>query len=167
VERAEWREGRGEPSRVALERRVQVLNEVDLVDVAAPDRVLDGLDRGRVAIVVPGPSPLADPKRGGRGGWLVTRVDPGGEERQAGRLGRIGPRRAPEVPGDAVAEENVGHDVVAVAEEALVREVALQLGEGVGSAPDLEHALTLALGGGPDRSPRSCGTSVGAAHMRP
>ena len=44
-ERAQRRERRGEPGRVAAERRREVLDEVDLVDVAARDRVADGLDR--------------------------------------------------------------------------------------------------------------------------
>ena len=53
----------GEPRRVAGERRRQVLDEVDLVDVAAPDRRPHRLDRLRVLRVAPRPLPLSDGTR--------------------------------------------------------------------------------------------------------
>ena len=139
MERPQGCEARREAGGIALERRVQVLDEVDLVDVAAPDRLADCLDCARVALVVPGAPPLADRERAGCARLLVPRVDPGGEARQPAGLGRVGPGGAAQGAGDAIAEEDVGDEIVARA-EARVVEVALELGEGVVSAPDLQHA---------------------------
>ena len=43
--RPERREARGQRGRIAVEVRAQVLDEIDLVDVAAPDRLAHRLDR--------------------------------------------------------------------------------------------------------------------------
>ena len=128
----------GEPGRIALERRAQVLDEVDLVDVAARDRVLDGLDRGRVALVVPGALATRRSGRAGSGearppGWI--RAARSGSRHGSGGSGQ-GARRS--ARGEPVAEEDVGDQVLA-REEARVVEVGLELGERVVSAPDFEH----------------------------
>ena len=143
MERAKRREAGRETRGIALEGGAQVLDEVDLVDVAAADRLLGGLDRGRVALVVPAALPVTDPERARRGRLFLTRVDAGGEQRQPAGLWRIRPARAPERVRAAVAEDDVG-DVVLACKEARVVEVGLDLGEGIGSAPDFEHGVTLA-----------------------
>ena len=60
VQRAQRRELGGERARLARERRRQVLHEVDLVDVAARDRLAHALDRGLVVRGAPGRLPRAD-----------------------------------------------------------------------------------------------------------
>ena len=60
LERPERRERSREPGRVAAKRRRQVLDEVDLVDVAGRDRRAHALDGSAVRSLVPGRLPLAD-----------------------------------------------------------------------------------------------------------
>ena len=56
-------EPRGERARLAVERRGEMLDEVDLVDVAAPDRLAHGLDRVAVVRFGPRALPLPDSRR--------------------------------------------------------------------------------------------------------
>src|SRR5688500_7776820 len=83
---------RGERGRerggITFERRVQVLDEVDLVDVAARDGRLGALDRACVALVVPGALPFTDREPSGGRRLLVEPADARGEERKPTRLGR-------------------------------------------------------------------------------
>ena len=107
MERRERRQARGEAGGIALERRVQVLDEVDLIDVAASDRLLDGLDRRRIGLVVPGAPPLADRNAPGAGGCSSAggfgrRAAAAGTARAGRARARVGER------GDPVAEEDVG-----------------------------------------------------------
>ena len=62
VERPQRRERGREARRVALERRRQVLHEVDLVHVAALDRPAGLADGGRVVLGRPGRLPFPDPE---------------------------------------------------------------------------------------------------------
>ena len=66
MERAQARETRRQAGGVAREGRAEVLDEVHLVDVAAGDRRLHGLDRLRVGVVLPRPPPFADREPAGR-----------------------------------------------------------------------------------------------------
>src|SRR5581483_9642086 len=59
LQRPEWGKCGGEALGRPLERRGEVLDEVDLVRVAARDRTANGPDRGRVPLVVPRSLPLA------------------------------------------------------------------------------------------------------------
>ena len=80
-------------ARVAGERRGEMLDEVDLVDVAARDRGAHRLDRLCVALVVPGPLPLASSYPTVRRAPAPLGADPAGEERQRAGLG-LAPVRA-------------------------------------------------------------------------
>jgi hypothetical protein len=90
-----------------------VLDEVDLVDVAARDRCPHGRDRGRVAVVVPAALPLAAAEAAAGRDDLCGRPDPAGEERQRARLRRRRCRLAAERGREAVAEVEVGDEAVA------------------------------------------------------
>jgi hypothetical protein len=94
-----------------------VLDEVDLVHVAALDRRLHRLDGGGVGVLVPGPAPLADPEGGGG----RTRLELGpylarGERERTG-LGRIGVPPSPKRARKPVAEIEIGDDVFRSAAE--------------------------------------------------
>ena len=126
MERAQWRQRGREPGRVAVEGRVEMLDEVDLVDVTARDRGLDALDSARVALVVPGSLPLADRELSRRRRLLVRSMDPRREQREPAGLRRVGPGRAAQRARDAVAEEDVGDEVV-VLEEVARGQIGLEL----------------------------------------
>ena len=96
------RSERAEPApratpRLARERRREVLDEVDLVDVAAPDRRAHRLDRFGVVRVGPRPLPLARPRR-------VPGTDPGTcPARSRPRAAAGTARAAPETPSGGAA----------------------------------------------------------------
>src|SRR5262245_23058290 len=106
---------------------MQVLDEIDLVHVAAADGGLDCLDRGCIGLVVPGARPFADRERAGRLPDLVDRVDTRGEERQSARLRGIRPGLPAKSAREPVPQEYVGHEAVAAAEEARLLEIRLEL----------------------------------------
>ena len=92
------REAGGERARIARELRCQMLHEVDLVDVAARDRVADALDRrrrSRAATQVrrQGPKERAEPGSAHRRPHchidnVLVAAGRTGSERQRARLGR-------------------------------------------------------------------------------
>ena len=101
LERPERRERGREPGRVAAKRRRQVLDEVDLVDVAGRDRRAHALDGSAVRGLVPGRLPLADAECAGRRRGLVHAPDPDRGRRQRARLGRVGRRPCGAAPATA------------------------------------------------------------------
>src|SRR5207237_10227828 len=120
-ERPEWRECARESRGVAVERRGEVLDEIDLVHVATLDRGLRGDDRFGIPGVVPAALPVAERVRAGGARPLVLATDPAGDERQSARLRRRG-GGAQQRGGEPVVEEHVGHDAVG-AEESLALQV--------------------------------------------
>ena len=138
-ERPQRRKRLGERHRIALERRREMLDEVDLVDVAARDRRAHGLDRGRVGLVGPAPLPLAEPEAH-RLAWRGSRS---GRMRQARTgsghgSGGVGNGRAPQRRREPVAEVEIGDDVLAPP-EALAGEVVLERLERAGRFVQLER----------------------------
>ena len=130
LERPKRRERSREPGRVAAERRGQMLDEVDLVDVAGRDRRPNALDGSAVLSLVPGRLPLADAERTGRRRGLVHAPDPDCGRRQRARLGRVGDVRAAQRPRQPVPEIHVGDEAVAPAlEEPCRAELALDVGQ--------------------------------------
>ena len=94
VRGAEGGEARGERGRVAVEAR-QVLDEIDLVDVAAPDRGAHRLDRVGVVRVAPASAPTRSDRRGRV--LEAQLLDAGGRaqpQRQRAGSGGIGERAA-------------------------------------------------------------------------
>ena len=90
-------EAGGERARIARELRSQVLDEVDLIDVAARDRIAHALDGGGVVARRPGPPPGAEGKSRRTSSVIVSlslfdnillRPDGAGGERQRARLRR-------------------------------------------------------------------------------
>ena len=77
-----------EPRRVALERRREVLDEVHLVDVAAPDRGAHGLDRVRVVRGGPASAPTSPISYApGAGALLASRIRQAASGRRHGSGG--------------------------------------------------------------------------------
>ena len=74
-ERPQLRERARERARIAGEGSREVLDEVDLVDVAPRDRRANRLDRLGVAGVAPGAAPLADPNVYGASGCGARRIE--------------------------------------------------------------------------------------------
>ena len=135
-ERAEPVRERG---RAAVERRREVLDEVDLVDVPAPDRLAHRLDRLAVVGLGPGPLPLAN--RDVSQGQSLGRVPHGhGRERQRARLRRRGRVRAAQRLREAVAEIEIRLERLAAGrEEASLAQVRLDLLERALGRVQLEH----------------------------
>ena len=129
----------GERGRVALELGAQMLHEVDLVDVAAPDRAANRLDRIGVLRIGPRPLPRADP--GMSEGQSLGHVPNGhGRERQRRGLGRRGDVRPPQRLREPVAEEEIRLELLAARrEEAALAEIRLDLLERSLRRMELEH----------------------------
>src|SRR5579859_4340355 len=126
MERLQRRECAGEPGRVTLELRGEMLHEVDLVDVAAGDRRAHRLDRRRVRLVRPGPCPVADAIDRGAVRGRPGSPDRDGAEREPAGLPRHGLAGPAQRARETVAEVDVRDDIVA-APEALLVERLLEL----------------------------------------
>ena len=110
-ERPQRRQRLRQPTRIARERRGEMLDEVDLVDVAGGDRRPHRLDRRAVLLLRPGPLPRADPNAPPAwraGSWPDLRLRPAAAG--TARAGRA--RGAPERRRQAVAEEHVGDEAL-------------------------------------------------------
>jgi hypothetical protein len=132
-----------EGARLSVDVRAQVLDEVHLVDVAAPDRLAHPVDRVAVLRVAPRALPLAHRAivRAGHVGARTPHVPHGrGCEGQGARLGRGGDARPPERLREAVAEEEVRLEGLAAGrEEAALAQVRLDLLERALGRVQLEH----------------------------
>src|SRR6266480_811460 len=126
---------RDEADGIALERRREVLDQVDLVDVASGDRFLDGLDGLRVVIIAPGALPLADAIGANLGRGLVERTNATGGEWEPAGLGRVRRRGPANRLREPVAEIEVGDESVR-AEEPFVPKVVLDRRESALGLPE-------------------------------
>ena len=137
VQRRERRERSREPRRVALEARGEVLDEVDLVDVATRDRGAHLVDRGAVVVGRPRLLPLPDPERSSSDRLLtfVRGPDAGRHDGQRAGLRRRRPRLPAERLREAVAEVDVGDETFAQ----LVGQVLLERLECAGRLVELKH----------------------------
>src|SRR3990172_5906245 len=107
---SEARKGGCEAGRIAAERGVQVLDEVDLVDVSVRDRGPHGLDRGCVRGLLPGTAPAADREAPAGGRRFGLGPDPASGEGEAAGLRRSRPELAPQSLREPVAEVEVGDE---------------------------------------------------------
>ena len=154
VERTQRCKRGGEACRVAVEAGGEVLDEVDLVDVAARDRRPHLADSLGVVLRRPRRFPLPDPEGRSRRTLVGDRgTDPGCGNGQRARLGRRGPRFSPQCLRQAVTEVDVG-------DEPLVQsacQVLLERLERVLGLPELKHRRSVPRGAGsarPDRDRR-------------
>ena len=147
------REAGGERARIARELGCQVLDEVDLVDVAARDRIADPLDRcGVIAgaqVCRQGPK-----ERVAESSCIVARIviidnilprpDGTGCERQRARLRRSARVPAPDRRGEAVPEVQVGDEILAARrEEAALAQPPLEQLEGALGLVDLDRVAAV------------------------
>jgi hypothetical protein len=145
VARQQPRAERAEPARQRLsapgERRREMLDEIDLIDVAAPDRGAHGLDRFGVVRIGPRPLPLSH--RDVSQGQTLGRVSKGhGRQRQWARLGRLRCRGPAEWLREAVAEVEIRLAFLAARrEEPVLAQVGLDLLERALGRVQLEHGL--------------------------
>ena len=136
------------PGRVAGERRREVLDEVDLVDVAGGDRrphaprpPRHGARSLQVRSHAPTENAAARRRR------LVRRPHVHGRGRQRARLGRVGDRRPPEAAAEPVAEVDVGDEPVGAAlEEPLGAQRAPRRPPATGARPRLYASAWRAAG---------------------
>src|SRR6266480_3697224 len=117
-------ERRAEAGRIPLERRGEVLDEVDLIDVAARDRLLDRLHRLRIVLVAPGALPFTDPVGADRAQGLTERTDATCGEREFAGLWGDGCCRPANRLREPVPEVQV-RDAPARAVEPFLAKVAL------------------------------------------
>ena len=121
-ERPQRSERRGHAGRIAVEGRREVLDEVDLVDVAGRDRLPHRLDGGRVGTIVRRPLPVADVVRACPRQRARPRVARAPPQAAAGTAPGGRDRVAAESPREPVAEVEVGNESVRAAfEEPLAR----------------------------------------------
>ena len=114
MKRAQRRKRGREPGGIALEARREVLDEVDLVDIAACDRGTHLADSSAVVVRRPRRVPLPDAERQTRRTPVFVRGPNSGRSNgQPARLHRRGPGLAPERLPQAVAEVDVGNQPVA------------------------------------------------------